>query len=145
MTSPKKDLINENLYEIPTCTICLQDLTEEVTALACGHCFHYSCIDQHFGFRGTCPNCQKRASPKEMRFIHFSVVLNSKANDHLRTLLSSLNISERKQVEELLIEIKKESMKVDKLKNQMQENEKEVQKKSEQVNRLTDELDTKTK
>ena len=36
-------------------------------------------------------------------------------------------------------------MKVDKLKSQMEENEKEVRRKSEHINKLADELDTKTK
>ena len=44
-----------------------------------------------------------------MRSVHFPVQINTKANAHLRQLLSSVNVSERKQVEELLKQIKEES------------------------------------
>ena len=47
-----------------------------------------------------------------MRSVHYPVVINSQANAHLRQLLSNVNVSERKQVEELLKQIKEESQKV---------------------------------
>ena len=59
-----ENIITENLYEIPNCTICLQELNEDLANLACGHVFHISCITQHFEYRGSCPNCQKRAQVK---------------------------------------------------------------------------------
>jgi hypothetical protein len=94
MTTPmKQDLIHDSLYEIPSCTICLQELNQDIVSLACGHCFHFLCIDQHFEYRGTCPNCQKRAGPKEMRTVLYQVVPNTKANDQFLTVLSSLNIT----------------------------------------------------
>lgn len=100
MNTPRKDdLIEQNLYEIPVCSICMDELTENVASLACGHCFHFQCIDQNFEYQGTCPNCKKRAGRQEVRSLHYPVIQNTKANAHLRTLLSSLNISERKQVE----------------------------------------------
>ncbi len=97
-TPKKDDLIGNNLYELPSCTICLQELVEDITCLACGHCFHYLCITQHFEYRGTCPNCQKRAGFNELRSVVYRVTHNTNANARLMTLLSSLNISERKQV-----------------------------------------------
>lgn len=53
--------IHESLYEIPNCTICLNELSDDLTNLNCGHVFHMTCITQHFQYRPTCPNCQKRS------------------------------------------------------------------------------------
>lgn len=105
-TPTKQDIVSENLYEIPSCTICLQELNDDISSLNCGHVFHLGCISQHFEYRGTCPNCQKRACLKEVRTVHFQLEKNSRANTQLRSLLSSLDPSERRQVEYLLNEVK---------------------------------------
>ncbi len=101
-------MVAEKLYEIPSCSICLNDLSEEISSLACGHCFHLHCIMQSLEYGGQCPNCRKRAGKQEIRDMHFPLIQNSKANSQLRELLSSLNVSEHKQVEQLLREIRKE-------------------------------------
>lgn len=107
MASAKKEqVLTENLYEIPVCTICLQELSEDMGSLDCGHVFHIGCISQHFEYRGTCPNCQKRACLQEIRSVLFPLTLNSKANSQLHSILAALEGSERKQVEHLLREVK---------------------------------------
>jgi chromosome segregation ATPase len=67
-------------------------------------------------------------------------VQNSKANSHLRSLLSSLNVSERKQVEELLREVRTESERTERLKGQLEQGEKEVRSLTDCVGRLQEEL-----
>jgi hypothetical protein len=109
------------------------ELSEDISSLACGHCFHHTCIYQQFEYRGTCPNCQKRACNKEIRNIHYNVVPNNKTNAHLSTLLAKLNVSERKQVEELLKEIKIEAEKTEKLRGQMVQNEKDLKRQGEHL------------
>lgn len=49
------------LYELPNCSICLSELTENLTNLSCGHVYHAECIYKHFSYKTTCPNCQKRS------------------------------------------------------------------------------------
>jgi hypothetical protein len=92
----------ENLYEIPSCTICLQELVEDAICLDCGHVFHQLCIRQHFEYKKTCPNCQKQTHPNQIRPLVFQLTLNSKANSQLHAILAALDGSERKQVEHLL-------------------------------------------
>ena len=36
------DPLNLNGYEIPTCTICLEELTNDLAAAECGHVFHHA-------------------------------------------------------------------------------------------------------
>ena len=48
-------MMNDSL----NCTICLEKLTEDsVSALSCGHAFHYKCIDSWFDISPSCPLCR---------------------------------------------------------------------------------------
>jgi hypothetical protein len=141
MTTPSKgEAGGENLYEIASCTICLQEMTEDLASLSCGHCFHLGCISQHFEYRGTCPNCQKRACLKEIRTIVFPLTLNTKANAQLRVLLASMDSSERKQMEQLIEEIKREVEKNEQLKSRLQQSEKDSKTQSTQIESMKEEL-----
>lgn len=115
--STNQQVLSENLYEVPTCTICLQELVHNLGNLDCGHVFHLECITQNFDYRAACPNCQKRAYEKEVRPIHFPLTLNNTANEQLRAILASLGQSEKKQVEMLLNEVKNTSEINEKLRN----------------------------
>ena len=46
-----------NLYDIPSCSICLGDLDRRISALPCGHCFHRHCLSDVFPMK--CPFCRK--------------------------------------------------------------------------------------
>ena len=72
--------------------------------------------------------------------MHYPLVLNSKANIHLSELLASLNISERKQVEQLLLEIRNETEQTEKLRNRVVELERETGGQAVLVDRLRKEL-----
>ena len=41
-----------------TCSICLDDSTENVKTLLCGHKFHKDCIEEWFDREETCPMCR---------------------------------------------------------------------------------------
>lgn len=72
--------------------------------------------------------------------MHFPVVINNKANIHLSELLASLNISEKKQVEQLLLEIRNETEQTERLRNRVAELERENGKQVVLVDRLRKEL-----
>ena len=72
--------------------------------------------------------------------MHFPLVINNKANIHLSELLASLNISEKKQVEQLLLEIRNETEQTERLRNRVAELERENGKQVVLVDRLRKEL-----
>ncbi len=48
------ELTNEN----NTCSICLNDLENDLTTLFCNHTFHKSCMDQWIKYQERCPYCR---------------------------------------------------------------------------------------
>jgi hypothetical protein len=133
----------ENLYEIPSCTICLQELAEDICCLDCGHVFHMLCIEQHFEYKSTCPNCQKRTHRNQIRPLVFQLVLNSQANEHLHTILAALDGSERKQVEHLLREVKVATESVQRMKVALASNEKDLAAEKKAVEGMKEDLTKK--
>jgi len=43
----------------PTCSICLNSLNSEISALPCGHVFHSSCIKENSKYSTKCPLCKR--------------------------------------------------------------------------------------
>ncbi|CDW72996.1 UNKNOWN [Stylonychia lemnae] len=52
-------LMTSSVYQIPTCAICLQDLTQTLSVTKCGHVFHHQCITQAVEKSSQCPLCRK--------------------------------------------------------------------------------------
>lgn len=44
------------------CHICLEELRQDLTACACGHVFHYACIQQALQVSSQCPICRRFAA-----------------------------------------------------------------------------------
>lgn len=74
------------LFELPTCPICLLQLSSNINALPCGHCFHQDCINRHLEKRNACPNCRKYTDIKDIRPIFYEVVRNCKMRESINTL-----------------------------------------------------------
>ena len=96
--SAKTSNSRENLYEIPACSICLQDLSSDILSLPCGHCYHDACIRQQLEYHLRCPNCMNVCGQLELRKIHYSVVLNCKDHSFLTNFLASLEGESKQQV-----------------------------------------------
>lgn len=67
LSASSKIEADPNLQSLPIveeCPICLDDLTDDVTRLACGHEFHSKCIDEWFKKDRSCPTCRKRPEEK---------------------------------------------------------------------------------
>jgi len=45
---------------IPSCSICMENLTKDMVATKCGHVFHDICIFNNLEYRNECPNCKTR-------------------------------------------------------------------------------------
>ena len=45
---------------IPSCSICMEDLTKDMVATKCGHVFHDRCIFNNLEYRNECPLCKTR-------------------------------------------------------------------------------------
>ncbi|XP_037923113.1 E3 ubiquitin-protein ligase RHA2B-like [Hermetia illucens] len=41
------------------CTICISNITSDLTYLDCGHAFHRRCIRKWLNTSDTCPNCKQ--------------------------------------------------------------------------------------
>lgn len=55
------------LWEAPTCVICLTELTNNLTATACGHVYHSECIEKCvFSSCKNCPLCRNRVVPSKL-------------------------------------------------------------------------------
>ena len=78
--------IKEYLYELPTCSICLLQLSSNINVLPCGHCFHQMCIETHLHKRSSCPNCRKYSELRDIRPIFYEVVRNCKIRESIQTL-----------------------------------------------------------
>ena len=127
MDSPiKEELGGKKLYELPVCSICLCDLNEELVNLQCGHCYHDQCIRQQLEYAGECPLCRERAHFKQIRRVVYTVMENSATMVHLQSLLMSLDNSEKKQIEQLLLEVKKEHERSERLVNQDKTHREEI-------------------
>jgi septal ring factor EnvC (AmiA/AmiB activator) len=114
---------------------------EDLSSLDCGHVFHLGCISQHFEYRGSCPNCQKRAALKEVRTIHFRLTPNnSRLQSHLKAVLNSLPASEQKQVEALMKELKAMGESNEKMKLQIASLESDLRSKVKIVESLREEV-----
>lgn len=70
---------------------------------------------------------------KEIRPVHFRLVKNTKTNAHLRTLLASVDASERKQMEALLNEIKNLSESNEKMTRQISSSESDLKTKNKNI------------
>lgn len=46
--------------EIPSCSICLSELSGTVVALGCGHCYHKDCIFNYLTYKPECPGCRTK-------------------------------------------------------------------------------------
>ena len=56
---------NKNIehYDSSTCSICLEDITNNTPNISCGHLFHRKCLLQHFQSQNnnySCPLCRKK-------------------------------------------------------------------------------------
>jgi hypothetical protein len=60
-------------YDGPACPICLEQMQESITSLACGHCFHKSCIEDHLLRTLKCPFCRSPARKVDCRPIYYQV------------------------------------------------------------------------
>jgi hypothetical protein len=60
-------------YDIPKCTICLEEMRSNLVALSCGHCFHHCCVRQHLERKSFCPNCRKISDRSDMRSLFFDL------------------------------------------------------------------------
>lgn len=49
------------------CSICLEVMFESnATELGCGHLFHFSCVDQWFKVKSTCPICKTHVETRHL-------------------------------------------------------------------------------
>jgi FtsZ-binding cell division protein ZapB len=61
-------------WEVPTCAICLQDLSNNLTAINCGHIFHNDCILQCLSNKTkNCPLCRIKIIPSRTIQIQFNL------------------------------------------------------------------------
>ena len=51
-TMDQKEFINK------PCVICLDNMTDKVGKILCGHVFHYRCIDRWIRSSASCPVCR---------------------------------------------------------------------------------------
>jgi len=76
----------EKSYELPTCSICIEDLADSLSVTKCGHVFHTTWyVNQKFFFniensilqslsrQGKCPLCRERAIQGNLRELNFTV------------------------------------------------------------------------
>lgn len=65
--SPARGQVEKIRYEIPLCSICLNELTSNLTITSCGHVFHKECINNCLDKRSVCPNCRTYAPKENLR------------------------------------------------------------------------------
>lgn len=61
-------------WEVPTCVICLQDLSSNLAAINCGHLFHTECILQCISNKTkNCPLCREKILPSRLLQVQFNL------------------------------------------------------------------------
>jgi len=79
-------LEEEKSYELPTCSICMEDLADSLSTTNCGHVFHtvwfkISChifniknsVMQSLEHKGTCPLCRVRTTKGNLKELNYTV------------------------------------------------------------------------
>ena len=82
-------------YELPTCPICLNELTSDLMTTVCGHVFHSQCILKCFETNSVCPNCRKRQNLGSLVNLNFHITTLSEINLQLQEYYDNLSNDER--------------------------------------------------
>mmetsp|Transcript_17464 Transcript_17464/g.17390 ORF Transcript_17464/g.17390 Transcript_17464/m.17390 type:complete len:121 (+) Transcript_17464:27-389(+) len=62
-------------WEAPTCVICLNELSTNLTVTPCGHVFHLDCMEKCvFNKCKNCPLCRNRVLPSKLTNISFALI-----------------------------------------------------------------------
>lgn len=81
--SPTKD--QGHNYEVPTCSICLSELTQDLGVISCGHVFHTECIASSLSkTSSTCPLCRKPATKLLSKKVLMDQAHNSRSQSQRR-------------------------------------------------------------
>ena len=64
----KRCHLHHEVFESPTCAICLCEFENEKKTLRCGHQFHESCILEWLSRSSTCPHCRKNVGRATRRW-----------------------------------------------------------------------------
>jgi len=82
--------LKTNSYELPQCTICMEDMVEHLSVTSCGHVFHTMCIFEGLNYRGQCPNCRERTSQRQLRGLNYNIAVNRIEDEGRIQFLESL-------------------------------------------------------
>jgi len=82
--------IKSKTYVPTQCTLCLEDMIENLSVTSCGHVFHSMCISQGLEYRGQCPNCRERTSQRQLRGLNYHIGVNRIEDESRIQFLESL-------------------------------------------------------
>ena len=60
-------------YEIPICSICLNDMLSDLIVTSCGHVYHSECLINCLKNKSVCPNCRTFAPLESTRHLQYSI------------------------------------------------------------------------
>ncbi|OMJ74889.1 hypothetical protein SteCoe_26096 [Stentor coeruleus] len=120
-------------WEVPNCSICLQDLNTELAAITCGHIYHYQCIiDSIHNKTKACPLCREKILPSKILKLNYSLNLINKPHEQL-----GMTEENSKDIEALHSKIKKIKSKRNFTRTKLGNYEREIKAKDEEISNLT--------
>ena len=99
-------------FQMTTCNICFESWTNcgdhRLVSLSCGHLFGRSCIARWLGDKQRCPDCNARASSKDIRAIVPRVIIAKDGGDRdqLAAQLASERASRHARESQLMLQVR---------------------------------------
>lgn len=80
-------------YEVPSCSICLNEMMCDLSVTSCGHVFHKECIRIGLRKRQICPNCRSFTELGNLRELNYEICRTEINDNEQFKFLNELDVS----------------------------------------------------